>query len=369
MSSPLGGALNLRELESLAQPRLAVSAFAYYRSGADDELTLAENETAFARWLLRPRVLVDVSAVDTSIRLLGQLWSWPVGVAPSAAHKLACSEGELATARAARRTGTCFVLSTMSTVRLEDVAATHYSSLFFFQLYAFRDRGLTAQLVRRAEAAGFKALVVTVDAPFLGNREDDTRNAFSLPSSLRFENLAEAASGSASGSAAAADGSRLTRLFVDQINSALTWDDIGWLRSITSLPVLVKGVLTAEDARLAVDAGVAGIVVSNHGGRQLDTAISSLDALPEVVAVVAGRVPVLLDGGIRRGTDVLKAMALGASAVLLGRPVLYGLALGGEDGAAEVLAMLQKELRLAMALSGVTRLPPPRTLLIRRSAL
>ena len=357
----MDGVCNLRELEARAAAVLAPAAYGYYRSGADDERTLQDNEAAFLRWSLRPRVLVDVSACDTRVRLLGATLASPVLVAPMAAQRLAHAAGEVATARAATAAGAAFCLSTLSTCALEDVRTR---GVQFFQLYAFRDRAVCAALVRRAEAAGYSALVLTVDAPYLGRREADVRAGFALPPGVRFANL-DGALDKQRTPDAEDDGSKLASYFVAQIDPTLTWDILRWLRTVTTLPVLVKGVLTAEDAELAVAAGAAGVVCSNHGGRQLDGVLASLDALPEVVAAVAGRVPVLVDGGVRRGTDVLKALALGATAVLLGRPVLYGLALGGEEGVATVLGMMQRELRLAMALAGVTALPPPRALLQR----
>jgi len=360
------GVVNLCELEALARRVLTNEAHGYYSSGADDEHTLRDNELAFTRWLLRPRLLVDVSAVCTRTTLLGLQLASPVLVAPMAAQRMANGDGELATARAARRAGVALCLSTLSTRSLEEVAET--GCLRLFQVYVFRERRVTELLVRRAEAAGYSALILTADAPFLGRREADVRNNFALPPGMAFENLRGSAPvGSAETKVDNGGGSALASYFVDQIDPSLTWDVIAWLKSITRLPVLVKGVLTGEDAAAACDAGAAGVICSNHGGRQLDGVSASIDALPEVVAAVAGRVPVLLDGGIRRGTDVLKALALGAVGVLLGRPIVYGLALGGEQGVEDVLAMLHSELRLAMALAGCASLPPPPSL-VRRAA-
>ncbi len=362
----LRGACNLRELEALARAVVPESAFGYYRSGADDEHTLAENEHAFTRWLLRPRVLVDVSSTSTRVSLLGTTLPSPVLVAPMAAQRMAHDAGELATATAAAKAGLGFCLSTLSTRSLESVAACRGSAApQFFQIYVFRDRAVTESLLRRAEAGGYAAIVLTADAPFLGRREADVRNKFSLAPGMAFENIVDYAARVQVTTMQADGGSGIANYFVQQIDATLTWETLAWLHSVTRLPIFVKGVLTAEDAALAVQAGASGIICSNHGGRQLDGVAASIDALPEVVAAAAGRVPVLLDGGIRRGTDVLKALALGATAVLLGRPVVYGLALGGEAGVAAVLAMLDRELRLAMALAGCTRLPPPATLVRR----
>ena len=371
MDDHLGGVCNLRELEARAAAVLPAPVMGYYRSGADDEATLAENEAAFARWQLRPRMLVDVSRLDTRCRLLGHTLATPLLVAPMAAQRMAHERGELATAAAACSLGAGFLLSTLSTTALEEVAAVKRAGgpPQFFQLYAFRDREVSAALVRRAEKAGFSAVVLTADAPALGRREADVRSGFALPQHLTFANLATqrgAAAAQAGTPAQADDGSRLAAYFAAQIDPSLTWDAVRWLRTVTKLPILVKGILTAEDATLALAAGCAGVCVSNHGGRQLDGTPAAIDALPEVVAAVKGRIPVLLDGGIRRGSDVLKALALGATAVMVGRPVLYGLALGGEAGATQTLAMLHRELRLAMALAGTPTLPPPRATLQRR---
>ena len=357
-------ALNLREVERLAAEKLDVNALSYYRSGADDERTLADD--GFARLVLRPRMLVDVSSVSTAVTVLGERWSSPIAVAPMAAHGLAHVDGELATARAAQRAGLVLALSTMSTTPLEAVARERRPGgpAQWFQLYCFRDRQLTESLVRRAEAAGFSALVLTADAPVLGRRESDMRGGFALPPHLRFANLTPELGDGAGTSRSSA--SAIQAFFASQIDASLTWDVIAWLRSITRLPILVKGILTAEDADAAVRSGCAGIISSNHGGRQLDGVAASIEALPEVVEGAGGRVPVLLDGGIRRGTDVLKALARGATAVLLGRPVLYGLALNGEEGVLQVLEMLHAELRQCMQLAGCAALPPPASLVAER---
>jgi 4-hydroxymandelate oxidase len=335
--------LTVEDFEELARERMERTAYDYYAGGAGPEWTLAENRRAFDRWVLRPRVLVDVANVELATTVLGERWPFPIGLAPTAFHKLAHQDGELATARAAAGLGATMVLSTVSTVRLEDVAAV--GGPRWFQLYVFKDRAVTEQLVRRAEAAGYTALAVTVDVPFVGRRYRDERNAFTLPPGITLANLADMGLPDSSGSA-------LFAFFLQQGDAALSWKDLEWLRSLTSMRVLVKGVLTAEDARLAVEAGVDGIVVSNHGGRQLDGVPASLDALPEVVEAVDGRVEVLVDGGIRRGTDVLKALALGAKAVFLGRPYLWGLALDGQEGVTAVLSLVRDELSHAMALCG-----------------
>jgi 4-hydroxymandelate oxidase len=346
-----GGALNLRELEALARERLSPMAYDYYASGALDERTLRDNVEAWGRIALHYRVLVDVSSRDASTEVLGQRVSMPVLVAPTAFHKLACPEGELATARAASRAGTVMVLSSLSNTRVEEVCAGGGGPVWF-QLYVYRDRAATAALVARAEAAGARALVLTVDAPLLGRRERDVRNRFHLPSGLHVENMTAAGHGDV---AEPEGDSGLAAYVAAKLDPALGWKDVEWLRSITRLPLLVKGVVRPDDARRAADSGAAGIVVSNHGGRQLDGSPATADVLRPVVDAVEGRVEVLVDGGVRRGADVLRAIAIGARAVLVGRPILWGLAAGGEDGALGVLETLRDELDQAMALAGCAR--------------
>ena len=339
--------LNLAEIELSARERLAPLAYEYYVGGANDEVTVRENRAAFERLALRYRVLVDVSRRSTSTTVLGTPVAFPVLVAPTAFQRLACDDGEMATARAAAASGSIMVLSTASTCTIEDVGAI--GGHLWFQLYVYADRGLTKGLVERAEAAGMRAIVLTVDAPILGRRERDLRNRFHLPDGVRLANVPS------SGSVPMPTGhgeSGLANHFASGIDAGLTWKDVDWLRSITRLPVLIKGIVRGDDAARAVDHGAAGIIVSNHGGRQLDTAIASVRALPEVADAVAGRAEVLLDGGVRRGTDVIKAIALGARAVLVGRPVVWGLAAGGEGGARRVLELLRAEVDLAMALCG-----------------
>jgi len=339
--------LNLTEIELAARERLAPLAYEYYVGGANDEVTIRENRAAFERLALRYRVLVDVSRRSTSTTVLGTRVDFPVLVAPTAFQRLACDEGEMATARAAAASGTVMILSTASTCTIEDVGAV--GGNLWFQLYVYADRGMTKALVERAEASGMRAIVLTVDAPMLGRRERDLRNRFHLPDGVRLANVPS------SGSVPMPTGhgeSGLANHFASGIDAALTWKDVDWLRSITKLPVLIKGIVRGDDAARAVDHGAAGVIVSNHGGRQLDTAIASVRALPEVAEAVAGRAEVLLDGGVRRGTDVIKALALGARAVLLGRPVVWGLAAAGESGARRVLELLRAEVDLAMALCG-----------------
>ncbi len=341
-------AVNLYDFEIRARGRLTEMAYAYYASGANDEITLRENHDAYDRIALRYHVLRDVSQRDLSITVLGEPASMPVLVAPMAFQGMAHPDGEVATARAAATAGTIMVLSTLSNASVEEVAAATTAPLWF-QLYVYRDRGATHELVQRVEAAGYRALVLTVDAPVLGRRETDVRNRFQLPAGLTAKNLIPA--GKERLPDGAAD-SGLSVYFASMLDPSLSWTDVEWLRSITSLPVIVKGIVRGDDAARAVDRGAAGIVVSNHGGRQLDTAPAAIEVLAEVVKAVDGRAEVLVDGGIRRGTDVIKALALGARAVMLGRPVLWGLAVGGEAGVSTVLSLLRAELDTAMALCG-----------------
>ena len=343
--------LNLWDFERAAEAVLEPMVWRYYSGGAGDERTLRENRLAFERRRLRPRVLVDVGCRSLATTVLGRPTSWPVLVAPMAFHGLACGEAEAATARAAAALGTVFCVSTMANLPLERVRAVAPEARQWFQLYVQRDRGVTAELVRRASAAGYEALVLTVDAPALGRREADLRHGFSLPAHLTPGNLELGDAALLAGTNAR---SALAAQFSASTDPSMTWRDLGWLRSLSPLPIVLKGVLHPDDARRAADEGVDAVVVSNHGGRQLDGAIASLDALPAIAAAAGGQLEVLLDGGIRRGTDVLTALALGARAVLLGRPVLWGLAVGGEAGAARVLSLLRDEVDLALALTGCT---------------
>jgi len=339
---------NLLELEDLARAKVPRPSFDYIAGGAEDEVSLRRNREAFTKWALRPRVLVDVSRRDTSTSVLGQRVSMPILVAPTAFHGLVHPEGEVATARGAAAAGTVMVVSAIATRELEEVAKA-VAGPCWFQLYVWRDREVTAQLVKRAARAGYGAICLTVDTPLLGRREKDERNAFTLPPGLSIANVRPAG---LDGVPASERGSAFAKYVAELLDPAVTWKDIAWLRSLTSLPIVLKGIMTAEDATLAVEHGVDGIIVSNHGGRQLDSTVGTLDALPDIVAAVQGRVEVFMDGGVRRGTDVLKALALGAKAVLIGRSALWGLALGGADGVRRVLEHLRGELELAMALTG-----------------
>lgn len=333
--------VNIRDYERLAEERLDPGVFGYFAGGAGDERTLDENVAAFARWHLRPRVLVDVGSVTTKTTVVEQDVSMPLLVAPTAFHRLAHPEGELATARGAAAAGTVMCLSTLASVSPAELAAAAPEGRRWFQLYWPRDRGFTQELLAAAVEAGFSALVLTVDFPAAGRRERDIRASFRLPADLPLPNLPV---GLGTGDFHAALG--------EVVDPKLTWRDLEWLRSVCALPLIVKGVLTAEDALLALEHGAAGIVVSNHGGRQLDGVPATLDALPEVVDAVGGRAEILLDGGVRRGTDVAKALALGARAVLVGRAVIWGLAVAGEEGVRSVLELLRAEVALALTLLG-----------------
>ena len=345
-------ALNLHELEKLAKEKLPQSAYGYYLSGAWDEVTLRENLTAFERIKIHYRVMVDVSRRDMSTTLFGHRISMPILIAPTAFHKLAHPDGELATARAAGKAGTIMVLSSLSTTLVEDVVRAATGPVWF-QLYINKDRGFTRDLVARVAAAGCQALMLTVDTPEWGRRERDVRNNFHLPPGLSAVNLLPS---NDRGEALGQSGAGMGQAFAWMLDASMTWKDVEWLRSLTALPLILKGICRAEDAKLAVENGASGIVVSNHGGRQMDTAPATIEVLPRCADAVGGRVPILMDGGVRRGLDVLKAVALGATAVQVGRPILWGMAVGGQAGVEIALGMLRQELDLAMALSGCTNL-------------
>ena len=327
----------------MAEERLDPGSFGYFAGAANDEWTMRENRAAFERWVLRPRMLVDVSEVTTATTVLGTDVSMPLLVAPTAFQRMAHPEGELAMARGAAEAGTVMCLSTLATATIEEVAEASADGARWFQLYWSSDRGVVRDLLDRAAANGFTAVVLTVDLPELGRRERDLRTGFEIPEQIPvpiFLALAESV-----GAISPTD-------INWAVDKSLTWRDLEWLRSVSSLPLLVKGILTAEDAVLAVESGAEGVVVSNHGGRQLDGVAAALDALPEVVEAVGERATVLMDSGIRRGTDVVKALALGAEAVLAGRAPLWGLAVGGAEGVQAVLELLREEIALALALCG-----------------
>lgn len=344
----LADVVNLDELAELARARLPRMAWDYYAAGADDESCVRRNVAAFSDRELRYRVMVNVARRELATTVLGHSIAMPIAVAPTAFHGLAHRDGELATVRAAGDAGTLFILSTLSNTAVERVVAAA-SGPVWFQLYMYRDRGATEALVRRVEAAGCRALVLTVDAPLLGRRERDVRNRFALPNDLTVANLHAAGAHQVPGSHT---DSALAAYVAEWLEPGLSWSAIDWLRSITKLPLVIKGIVRSDDAVRAVDHGASAIVVSNHGGRQLAAAPATIAALPAISEAVGGRIEVLLDGGIRRGSDVVKALALGARAVLVGRPVLWGLAAGGRAGVGHALGLLRNELDLAMALCG-----------------
>ncbi|KAK9993886.1 hypothetical protein SO802_023589 [Lithocarpus litseifolius] len=332
----VGEPVNLNEFQELARRD-------FYAGGAEDQYTLEENMEAFRRIMIPPRILVDVSRIDLSTNVLGYNISAPILIAPTALHKLAHPE-EVVTARAAAACKTIMALSFTSSCTLEEVASS-CNAVRFFQIYVYKRRDLSALLVQRAERNGYKALVLTADSPRVGRKEADIKNKMTLPKLKNTERFLSL-------EASSDNGSNLAAVAKETKDASFCWKDIEWLSTITNMPILIKGLLTREDAIKAVKVGVAGIVVSNHGGRQLDYAPTTITVLEEVVQAVGGRIPVFFDGGVRRGTDVFKALALGAQAVLIGRPVIYGLAAKGEYGVRQVIQMLKDELELTMALSG-----------------
>ncbi len=338
--------LKPEDWEATAKQLLPQAVYDYYAGGAEDERTLRANRAAYERVGFAPRVLVDVSGVDTSTTLLGTRLAHPILVAPTAFQRLAHAGGESAAGRAAARTSTLYVASTLATEPIEDIGAA--AGLWWLQVYVFRDRGLTKSLVERAAAAGAKALALTVTVPVQGLRERDARNAFTLPPGVELANFRGRTQAAFPGT----EESGLAAYIARDFDPSLTWDAVEWLASVSGLPVLVKGVMTPEDARVAVSSGASGVIVSNHGGRQLDGALPTLVALPSIVDAVAGAVPVLVDGGIRRGSDVAKAIASGADAALLGRGVLWSLAAGGEEGVVAYLEQVRSGLVRTMALLG-----------------
>jgi isopentenyl diphosphate isomerase/L-lactate dehydrogenase-like FMN-dependent dehydrogenase len=334
--------VNIADLERLAEEALEPGPHGYFAGGAGDERTLRRNVEAFSGWELRPRVLVDVSEVSMSVSVAGTESALPFFVAPVAFQRLAHPDGEAGMARAAEAAGTVMCLSSLTSTRPSEVAEAAPGGKGWMQIYAFRDRGVTRALLDEAIAAGYEAALLTVDGPYAGRRERDYRTGFEIPAEIRAPAI-EGAAGHESLTIAEVFG---------LIDASLTWEDLEQLIAECEVPVLVKGLVTAEDGALAVEHGAAGIVVSNHGGRQLDNAPPTIEALPEVVDAVQGRIPVLMDGGIRRGTDVAIALALGADAVLVGRAPLWGLAADGQAGAELALKILADELRLGLALLG-----------------
>jgi 4-hydroxymandelate oxidase len=354
---------DVTQFEPLARQRLSKMAYDYVRSGGADEISMRENRAGFERLQLEPRVLVDVSQIDTRVKIFGGEVESPILLAPVAYHRLYHAEGEIGTARGASAAGAGFVISTFTTTAIDEIARNTQRPIWF-QLYVQRDREFTKDMVQRAVACGCKAVCLTVDTPVLGNRYGQL--SFGLPKGmecvhlrgLRAPGAAQAAEVQAAEVQAtqvqATQGHKTQRgsIYDTLFDPSFNWNDLEWLRSVAGVPVLVKGVLSAEDGKLAVSCGADGVIVSNHGGRNLDTVPATIDALPRVVDAVAGRIPVMLDSGIRRGTDVLMALALGAKAVFIGRPYVYGLAAGGARGVERVISILRDELERAMALTG-----------------
>ncbi|KAJ6659217.1 hypothetical protein lerEdw1_019263 [Lerista edwardsae] len=373
----------LADFQKYAEKFLSKSVYDYYKSGADNQQTLAENVAAFsrrsdpelekteprsligkgqrtaaefsisvcARLKLYPRMLRNVSVLDLSTCILGQRVSMPICVAATAMQRMAHPDGETATARACRSMGTGMMLSSWATSSIEEVAQAAPKAVHWMQLYIYKDREVTRSLVQRAETCGYKGIFLTVDTPFLGKRLDDVRNKFQLPPHLRMKNF-ETNDLAFSSEKGYGEDSGLSVYVAEAIDPSINWEDIKWLRGLTSLPIVAKGILRADDAREAVRHGVNAILVSNHGARQLDGVPATIEVLPEIIEAVEGKVEVFLDGGVRKGTDVLKALSLGAKAVFVGRPIIWGLAYQGEEGVKQVLQILKEEFQLAMALSG-----------------
>lgn len=338
--------VSVSDFEAAAEAKMSHMAREYLQSGAADEITLRRNRSVFESLLLKPRVLCDVSHLDTSLNLFGLAMPHPVLLSPTAYGRLFHKQGELAVAGGAAQTKSIYTVSSFSTTKLEKIAASTTHPLWF-QLYTPPDQAISAELLKRAEDSGYKAIVATVDVPVLGTRNREMRSAFHMPLGMVRENLRKYGKG-------------LTRsahfsnvgVVATSLNASLTWDYVDWMLSLTKLPIILKGILSPEDARLAVQRGAHGVIVSNHGARNLDTMPSTLEALPGVVKAVDGKIPVLFDGGIRRGTDIFKALALGAKAAFIGRPYIYGLAVNGSAGVARVIEILLEELRVAMSICG-----------------
>jgi 4-hydroxymandelate oxidase len=352
--------LSLDDLEHDARHVIGEMAYAYYSGGADDERLLVGNVDAWGHWQLHPRVLAGISEVGTATTMLGTEVSSPVAIAPTAIQGLAHVDGEVATARGTAEVGALMILSSLATCSLEDVAAAAPEAPRWMQIYILRERARTEELVRRAATHGYSALVLTVDAPVSGLRLREWRAGVHLPDDLALPNLA-------GGSTESARQGGFMAVVTKEFEPALTPDDIGWLAGLSDLPVVAKGVQRADDAVRCVEAGAAAIVVSNHGARQLADAPATADILAEIVDAVAGRAEVYVDGGIRRAPDVVKALALGAQAVLVGRPSLWALAVGGSDGVASLLRWYESELRRSMALCGAATVDQIDRSLIRRT--
>lgn len=357
----VGDALTLADVADLARDQIDGRVWDFVEGGAGQERTLAQNTAAFDRLSLLPRVLTGAGLPDTATRILGRDWRLPLAVAPIAYQTLVHPEGEAATAAAAGSACVPLVLSTFAGRRFDEIAAAAGGPLWL-QVYCFRDREVTRGLIERAVDAGIEALVLTADAPRLGRRLRDLRNDFRLPVGIWPANLPGGGGSGGGGSGYSSPSGHAAIEF----DPCLDWSVVDWLRSVSPLPILVKGIMTGADAQRAVEAGADGVIVSNHGGRQLDAVPASIEALPDVARAVRRRCALLVDGGIRRGTDVLLCLALGADAVLVGRPVLHGLAVDGEKGVARVLQILQEELVDAMALAGIASVAEAGPQLARR---
>jgi 4-hydroxymandelate oxidase len=338
--------VSVSDFEAAAEETMSPMAREYLQSGAADEITLRRNRSIYDSLLLKPRVLRDVAQLDTSLTLFGARLPHPLLLSPAAHQKLFHKSGELGSAAGAAAAQTIFTASSFSTVSIEKIAA-HSSLALWFQLYTPPDRAISSDLIQRAEKSGCKAIVLTVDTPVLGTRNREMRSGFHLPRGIVRENLRKYGVSLTRSAHFSSTGVATTA-----VDASLTWEHVDWVRSRTKLPLLLKGILAPEDASLAVEHGADGVIVSNHGARNLDTTPSTLEALPGVVAAAAGKIPVLVDGGIRRGTDIFKALALGATATLIGRPYIYGLAVSGSAGVARIVEILLAELRAAMALCG-----------------
>lgn len=340
---------NLTNIELDAKAKLSKKIYDFYAGGSGDEITLCKNRQDFANFQLVPKILAGVQQSNLQVKIFGKQIELPILAAPMGLQKLAHPQGEIAVAQGLKEVGSIFICSSLSSFSLEEISK-ETSGILWFQMYVFKDRAITQDLLQRAEKSGYQAIVLTVDVPIMGYRERDQRNQFILPKNIKTANLIPYQSNTkilfskSSGSS--------IKVFTDDQFLALTWKDVEWLKSQTKLPIILKGILRGSDAVKAIDYGVDGIIVSNHGGRQLDGVCSSIEALPLIVKQVQSRIPILMDGGIRRGLDVLKALALGCDGVLLGRPIIWGLATAGQEGVVRVLQILQRELRESMILCG-----------------
>ncbi|MCB1113102.1 MAG: alpha-hydroxy-acid oxidizing protein [Chlamydiia bacterium] len=345
--------INLHQYEQEAKKRLPKMIYDFYAGGAEDELAIKSNRESFYKYKLCGRVLAGVSTVDTSLSLFGKKMSFPLIIAPTGLQRMAHPDGELATAYAAEQFQIPMIVSSGSNFSLEKIKETTEQPLWF-QLYIFKDRDFSRSLVQRAEKAGYDAIVLTVDMTIPAKRERDIFNSFSIPEGIVYKNFE--GTGFDTIKTAEGDHSALSSLISNALEDCLSWEDITWLKSVTTLPILLKGILRSEDAQQAIQYGVDGIIVSNHGGRQLDSAPATIDVLEEIVIAVDGRIPVIIDGGFRRGSDILKAIALGADAVMVGRPVLWGLAVNGSQGVKEILGILRDEFETSMKQCGYRNL-------------